>query len=61
MQQRTILKDKQKKTYILNHNNINILYLWETDINKNPELCELLILEYIKNHGHLEHYHSFNW
>lgn len=61
MQQRTILKDKQKKTYILNHNNINILYLWETDINKNPELCELLILEYIKNNGHLENYHSFNW
>lgn len=61
IQQKTIVKDKQKKSYILNHNDIRILYLWETDINKNPELCKKLILEYIKNKGKLENYHSFNW
>ena len=60
-QQRTLQKDKQKKSYILNHNNINILYLWETDINKRPKLCEALILKYIENNGLLENYHSFNW
>jgi hypothetical protein len=37
------------------------LYLWETDINKNPKLCEKLILQYINNNGFLENYHSFNW
>lgn len=61
VQQRTILKDKQKASYILNHKGIKILYLWEKDINDNPELCKELILLYIKNNGILENYHSFNW
>lgn len=56
-----IKKDKQKHSYIKNHENINILYLWETDINKNIELCEKLILEYIKNKGILLNYNSFNY
>lgn len=60
-QQRTLQKDKQKKSYILNHNNIRILYLWESDIEKRPDLCEALIMKYIENNGLLENYHSFNW
>lgn len=60
-QQRTIVKDKQKATYILTHKNIHCLYLWERDINTNPELCKKLILKYIENNGNLENYHSFNW
>ena len=61
IQQKVILKDKQKASYIFNHQNIKILYLWEKDINDRPELCRELILSYIKNNGILENYHSFNW
>lgn len=56
-----ISNDKRKKSYIYNHFKINILYLWETDINSNPEKCEKLILEYIKRNGILNNYHSFNY
>lgn len=61
IQQNGLLHDKQKHTYIKNNNNIEILYLWETDINNRYELCEKLILEYIKKEGILKNYHSFNW
>lgn len=60
-QQRGLLHDKQKHTYIKTHNDIEILYLWESDINNNIELCEKLILKYINNNGKLKNYHSFNW
>lgn len=53
--------DKQKHTYILNHFNIEILYLWEKDIIEYPEKCEALILEYIGNNGLLHDYNSFNY
>lgn len=56
-----IKKDKQKQTFIKNHTGINILYLWETDINKNIELCEKLILKYIDDKGLLLNYNSFNY
>ena len=61
MQQRGLQHDKQKHTYIKNHHNVEILYLWEHDIEQNLELCEALILEYIRKNGILENYHSFNW
>ena len=61
MQQRGLQHDKQKHTYIKNHYNIEILYLWENDIEQNLELCEALILEYIRKNGILKNYHSFNW
>lgn len=60
-QQKDIRYDKQKHTYIKKYNNIEILYLWEKDINENIGLCERLILEYINNNGILENYHSFNY
>lgn len=61
IQSRTIIKDKQKSTYISNHLCVKILYLWETDINKNIELCTHLIQKYLDNNGVLDNYHSFNW
>lgn len=60
-QLKDIKQDKSKHTYIHKYNNFEILYLWEDDINKNEELCKLLILEYIKNNGILKNYNSFNY
>lgn len=56
-----IIRDKLKHSYIKNHYNIEILYLWETDIKNNPILCQKLILKYIETNGMLENYHSFNY
>ena len=56
-----INRDKAKHSYIKNKYNIEILYLWETDINKNIDLCWLLIDKYINNNGVLDNYHSFNY
>lgn len=56
-----IPKDKAKHTYFRNKYNIEILYLWETDIYNNIDICKLLIEEYINNNGILENYHSFNY
>ena len=61
MQQKQLHRDKIKYSYIMNHYKIPILYLWETDINNNPNLCTKLIDKYIQNGKILENYHSFNW
>ena len=61
MQQKQLHRDKTKYSYIKNHYDINILYLWESDINSNIELCEELIKLYIESNGFLPNYHSFNW
>lgn len=58
---KSIRNDKKKHNYILKHLNINVLYLWESDILKAPEMCEALILSYIQNLGKLEDYQSFNF
>ena len=55
------LKDKRKHTYIKNKYGIEVLYLWETDINENIDKCKELIRLYIKNNGVLDDYHSFNY
>lgn len=49
------------RNIITNHYSIPILYLWETDINQNPNLCIALIKYYIENDCNLPNYHSFNW
>lgn len=59
-QYKAIIKDKAKHTYFKNKG-IEILYLWEDEINKNLLLCVKLIEEYIKNNGALSNYHSFNY
>lgn len=61
IQLQRIPKDKAKHTYVLNQYNIEILYLWETDIINNPNLCKQLIVNYIKSNGVLKNYHSFNY
>lgn len=60
-QRRGIQKDKQKYSYIKNNLNIEILYLWEYDIDNRPDLCKDLIQLYISENGILNNYHSFNW
>lgn len=56
-----IKMDKVKHTTILNNYNIQILYLWEDDIYKYPDLCLNLIKEYVNNKGILQNYHSINY
>ena len=56
-----IHRDKLKYSYVKNHYDLDILYLWEHDINNNLQLCKELILFYIKNRGIIENYHSFNY
>ena len=60
-QKHIISRDKAKHTYIKNHHRIEILYLWESDILKCPDLCIALIRHYIANDGCLDNYHSFNY
>lgn len=61
MQLKDVLRDKSKHTYVSKYHNIEILYLWETDIKNNKELCKKLILEYINKNGKLDDYNSFNF
>ena len=61
IQQNRVSKDKTKHTYIKNKYDIEILYLWESDIYNNIDLCRELILKYIDNNGFLDDYHSFNY
>ena len=60
-QYENIRRDKAKRTFIKNQFDIDILYLWEDDINNNIELCKQLILLYINNHGKIPNYNSFNY
>lgn len=54
-------KDKRKKEYIKSNFDIDVLYLWEYDINNYIEKCEALISLYINSKGILSNYHSFNY
>lgn len=60
-QQKSIKQDKSKHTYVKKYANVEILYLWEKDINENINLCWSLINSYINNNGLLGNYHSFNY
>lgn len=60
-QQKRIPKDKAKHTYVFNKYGIEILYLWESDVYNNIELCEKLIRMYIGCDGNLQDYNSFNY
>lgn len=60
-QKEVIRKDKAKHTYIKKYYDVEVLYLWEYDIEHNKEMCEKLILEYIEKNGKLQNYHSFNY
>lgn len=56
-----IISDKRKRSYIKNEYNVNILYLWEEDINNNIDLVIALIKKYINKKGNLKDYNSFNY
>ena len=61
MQFNRIKHDKRKRMIIKNLSDINILYLWEKDIQERPDICIALIKRYVENLGHIENYHSFNY
>lgn len=61
MQLKNIIKDKRKLSYIKNNYKIPVLYLWESDIYNNFELCRSLILHYVYTGGVLKNFHSFNY
>lgn len=61
MQVKRINRDKAKNTYLVNVLNNKILYLWEYDIENNIMLIEKLIKLFIKLHGKLPNFHSFNY
>lgn len=60
-QLKSIKQDKSKHTYVKKYCNVEILYLWERDINQNIELCWNLIQAYISNNGILDNYNSYNY
>lgn len=60
-QKKSIKQDKSKHTYVKKYENVEILYLWEKDIDTNIDLCWMLIQYYINNNGLLDNYHSFNY
>lgn len=60
-QRHIVSRDKAKHTYIKEYYGIEILYLWESDINNRPEVCTALIEQYILSCGNLTNYHSFNY
>lgn len=61
IQYRRVNKDKAKHSYFKNQYNIEILYLWESDIIKRKDVCIELIKKYISSNGILHNYHSFNY
>lgn len=61
IQANNIRSDKAKRTYIKNKYGIDILYLWESDLYKKPDLCKALIKLYVDNNGVLPNYNSFNY
>lgn len=60
-QKSRIARDKAKHTYIKNQYDVETLYVWEHDLYYNEDICEKLILDYIRNDGILPNYHSFNY
>lgn len=61
MQRKIISRDNAKRTYLKRWYDINVLYIWESDIYKNSELCKALIKKYINAGGILPNYNSFNY
>lgn len=59
-QKRCIDRDKNKYRYI-KETGLKVLFLWETDINKDFLKCCKLIDKFIENNGVLENYESFNY
>lgn len=56
-----IVKDRTKYVYSKKYMSNRILYLWETDINTNIDMCQKLIELYISQNGILDDYQSYNY
>lgn len=61
IQNKDVIRDKRKHTYVKRYRKVEILYIWELDTKKNQDVCKKLIEEYIKNDDVLPNYHSFNY
>lgn len=61
MQHKNVIRDKRKKTYIKKYYGVNVLYLWESDINNDYNKCKQLIQYYVDNQGKISNYQSFNY
>lgn len=61
VQKKDVGRDKAKHTYIKKYYGCEILYLWETDIKQDINLCLKLIDLYISHCGELDDYNSFNY
>lgn len=61
IQSKDKIRDMRKHTYIKKYCDVEILYLWESEINHNSELCKKLIKNYVDNNGKLNDYNSFNF
>lgn len=60
-QAKVVTRDKAKRTFIKKYYDISVLYIWEYDALKRPDVCAALIREYINNGGTLYNYNSFNY
>ena len=61
VQQKSVIRDRKKRQVIRDQTGTEVLYLWETDLKKRPEVCEALIEEFVERNGNLVDYHSFNY
>lgn len=61
VQKEAIRRDKSKHTYLKKYHNIEVLYVWESDINSNPDLVKALISQYVNSGGNIINYHSMNY
>ena len=57
-QRKCIEKDKRKQN-ALKQDGIEILYLWQKDILESPDLCKLLIKEFLEDN--LKNFHSSSY
>lgn len=56
-----VRRDEIKHRRTLEMFGIEILYLWEDDLEKRSSLCKALIRNYVDTHGTLSDYNSFNY
>lgn len=61
IQRKSVRRDKSKHTYVKKYHNIEVLYLWESDLIHRPDVCKCLIQSYLANHGVLLDYQSYNY
>ena len=59
-QKNSFKRDKNKQS-LCSLEKINILYLWEHDLENDYKMCEKLLLKFFENNGILKDYHSMNY